>query len=455
MSDLARIAIVGRPNVGKSTLLNRMCGRRVSIVEPTAGVTRDRVAVEARLRSSAFGERWVEVIDTGGIGIVDRHDLGPHVEEQVRAAILTADLVLLVVDSREGVTPLDEEVARRLRLYGGPVILVVNKVENEEAENEVPGFDALGLAEGPFAISAQNGVGLTPLYERIIDLLPASSDGGARTEVSMKLAVVGRRNAGKSTLINQFAGEERVLVSEIPGTTRDAVDVLIERDGRTLVVIDTAGVRRKKSIGDAIEFYGEARSQKALRRADVVLLLFDVTEPIAALEKKLARACADMHKPVILGANKWDRVDDLVPADFEAYLHQELPGVSWAPVSFLSAKTGQGAWRTVDLAFELFEQGCARVGTGALNRVVERALESRVPGRRAGGLRVRYATQVETAPPTFVLFVNDKRLAGKGFLRFLENRIREELPFPEVPVRILLRDKADAGPRESTQTLSP
>jgi GTP-binding protein len=452
LNALSRIAIVGRPNVGKSTLLNRMCGRRVSIVEPTAGVTRDRVAVEARLRSEAFGERWVEVVDTGGVGIVDRHDLGPHVEAQVKAAIQTADLVLFVVDAREGATPLDHEVARRLRHYQGPVILVANKVESDDARFEVPAFEALGFTEGPYAISAQNGVGLEPLYERVVDLLPASSDGGRRTEVSLKLAIVGRRNAGKSTLVNGLAGEERVLVSEIPGTTRDAVDVLIERDGRTLCVIDTAGVRRQKSIGDAVEFYGEARSKKALRRADVALLLFDVRQPLSSLEKKLARECADAHLPLILGANKWDLVEGLVPADFEAYLHQELPGVSWAPVSFLSAKTGQGTWETVALAFELFEQAHRRVGTGELNRVVERALESRVPGRRAGGLRVRYATQVESAPPTFVLFVNDKRLADRGFLRFLENRIREELPFPEVPLRILLRDRADAPPAESTST---
>ncbi len=450
-SRLPRVAIVGRPNVGKSTLLNRMCGRRVSIVEPTAGVTRDRVAVDARLRTD-LGERWLEVVDTGGIGIVDRHDLGRHVEEQVRAAVVSSDLVLFLVDGRDGLTPLDEEVARRLRGIRQPVILVVNKVENERAEWEVEPFRKLGLVEGPFAISAQNGQNLEPLYERIADLLPApeGDESARRAAPTFKLAIVGRRNAGKSTLVNQLVGEERVIVSEVPGTTRDAIDVILERDGETFVVIDTAGVRKKKSFEDAVDFYSDARSTKAIRRADAVLLLFDATEKLSSLEKRLARFVTDQYKPVVLGANKWDLAVGLRPEDFRSYLDQELPGLHFAPKVFLSAKTGQSVWDAVLLCREMFRQGAQRVPTAEVNRVIERALASRTPGRKGHLVRVRYATQAETSPPTFVVFVNDKRLVGQDTVRFLENRLREELPFEEVPVRILLRDRGHV-PTEGTR----
>jgi len=437
---LPRVAIVGRPNVGKSTLLNRLYGGRVSIVEPTAGVTRDRISVPVRFESS-LGQRVVEFVDTGGIGIVDRHDLGPHVEEQVRVALLSADLVLFLVDAREGVTPLDEEVARRLRGFEKPVILVCNKVESERHEWEVEAFHRLGMPEGPFAISAQNGIGIEALVERMAELLPAPSGPESLPRPALKIAVVGRRNAGKSTLVNTFAREERVIVSETPGTTRDAVDVLIERDGESFVLIDTAGVRRKKSHEDAIEFYSDARSHKAIRRADVVILLFDATQRLSSIEKTLAHYVKDHYKVVVLGANKWDLVEGLEPSDFEAYLLQELPGVAHAPVCFLSAKTGQHVGELFGLARELYEQAKQRVPTAVLNRVLERALEARSPSAKGHHVRILYATQAETSPPTFVLFVNDRRWISKDYLRYLENRLRAELPFAEVPIHIVLRDK--------------
>ncbi|MCP3914943.1 MAG: ribosome biogenesis GTPase Der [bacterium] len=438
--QLPRVAIVGRPNVGKSTLLNRMCGSRIAIVEPTAGVTRDRIAVPARL-STPDGNRWVEVIDTGGVGIVDRDDLGPHVEGQVDAALESADLVLFVVDVRDGATPLDKDVAKLLRGSNLPVLLVVNKTEGQALEWDVDAFLSLGIGEGPFAISAQNGGGLSVLYERIADLLPGAPSERPDCNSVMKMAVMGRRNAGKSTLINELAREERMIVSEVPGTTRDSVDVIFERDGKTFIAIDTAGVRKKSRLADAIEFFGEARSRKAIRRADVVVLLFDVTQRISAIEKSLARYAVDHHKPVVLAANKWDLVDDLTPDDFRKYIEQELPGLVYAPISFLSAKEGSNVDETVALAEELFEQAHQRVSTGELNRVLENALESRSPGSSGYRVRLRYATQAEVAPPTFVLFVNDKKLIGKDYLRYLNNRLREELPFKEVPLRIVLRDQ--------------
>ena len=439
---LPRIVIVGRPNVGKSTLLNRMCGSRVSIVEPTAGVTRDRVAVPTRLTTEA-GERWFEVIDTGGIGIVDSHDLGPQVEAQVRVALATADLVLFVVDVREGLTPLDQEVARWLRGHPVPVLLVVNKTEGRMLEWDTSQFLKLGIGDRVWPISAQNGDGLAELYDEIVARLPGAPAEKPGAAPLLKLGVVGRRNAGKSTLINALAGEERMIVSEVPGTTRDAVDVHFERDGESFVAIDTAGLRRAKQLEDAIEFFGEARARRTIRRADVVLLLFDVTQNIAGIEKQLARDVIDQHKPVILGANKWDLVSGLEPEDFRAYIDKELTGLAFAPISFLSGKSGQNVLGTLRLARDLFEQANRRVSTGELNRVLHAALEARSPSAKGHRVRLYYATQADVAPPTFVLFVNDKRWIGKDYLRYLVNRLRESLPFPEVPLRIVLRDKGE------------
>jgi GTP-binding protein len=289
-------------------------------------------ASPSRRPARSNGERWVEVVDTGGIGIVDRDDLGPRSRSRSRPRIATSDVILWLVDVREGITPLDQEVAPPPARPRRPVLLVVNKVEGRKLEWDVDHFRKFGIGDGPFAVSAQNGEGLEPLYDRILELLPSADEGSeggeddpTRPNPVMRLAVVGQRNAGKSTLINAFAREERMIVSEVPGTTRDAVDVIFERDGRSFVAIDTAGVRRKRSHQDAIDFYSDARAHKSIRRADVVVLLFDVTHRLASIDKDLARYALDHHKPVILAANKWDLVEGLTPDDFREYLEQELP----------------------------------------------------------------------------------------------------------------------------------
>jgi len=436
-----RVAIVGRPNVGKSTLLNRLCGSRVAIVEPTSGVTRDRVSVPARLRTSG-GERWIEVTDTGGIGIVDRDDLGEHVERQVAQALSSAQLILFLVDVRDGLTPLDREVARRLRSCDVPVLLLCNKAEDQDFGWDVDQFRRLGVGGDPLAISAQNGNGISALGERIAGELERTGRRGLAQEPAvMKLAVIGRRNAGKSTLINALAGEERMIVSDIPGTTRDAVDVRFQRGGRPFVAIDTAGVRKKGKMADAIEFFSEARSRRTIRRADVVILLFDVSVELSALDKRLARYVIDHHRPVILAGNKWDKVSEYERKQFVDYVRAELPGLAFAPVRFLSARDGKGVDQLLKLAEELFEESRRRVSTGQLNRVLARSLESRAPGKTGARLNILYATQADEAPPTFVLFVNDKRLFTKSTLRFVENRLRKELDLGAVPVRMVLRDK--------------
>ncbi len=440
---LARVAIVGRPNVGKSTLFNRLTGSRIAIVEPTPGVTRDRISAPARL-SSAHEERTIELSDTGGIGVVDRDDLGADVEREITRALERSDLILFLVDARAGLVPDDAAIAARLRRLKKPVMLVCNKVEGEKLSWEVDAFRALGIGEDPFAISAQNGDGVYDLEEEILRRLPPPEPDERAPRSTFKLAIVGRRNAGKSTLVNALAREERVIVSSIPGTTRDALDVQVERGGELFTLIDTAGVRKRTKHDDAIEFFSFARSYRAMRRADVVLLLFDATQRISAIEKRLARYVRDHYRVVLLGANKWDLVrSGLEPEDFRAYLDQELPGLSFAPITFLSAKTGQNVAGTFELARELFRNASVRIPTAELNRILEKAVESRSPGSRGQRVKIGYATQAESSPPTFVLFVNDARLIGKTYLRYLENRLRELTPLSEVPIRFVVRDKRE------------
>ncbi len=442
--QLRRIAIVGRPNVGKSTLLNRMVGSRVAIVEPTAGVTRDRVAVPGRL-STSKGDRWFEIVDTGGIGVVDRDDLGMEVEAQVGAAVNAADLILFLVDVKDGVTPLDKEVARRLRGVEVPVLLCVNKCEGRGAAWGIDEFRQLGVGREVLGISGQNGEGLRDLYDLIGEILPAPEDPELEQPPvpHMKLAVVGCRNAGKSTFVNALCQEQRMITSEIPGTTRDSVDVRFERDGKTFVVIDTAGVRKKQKMADAIEFFSDARSHRTVRRADVVLLMFDVSQELSNLDKALSRYVIDHYKPLILCANKWDLVSDMERQEFIDYIRDELPQLSYAPIRFLAAKDGQGVEAILKLAEHLYERSHTKIPTAALNKALKRANEERSPTRTGANVKIYYATQTTVAPPTFTVFVNDKRFLNKHYVRYLTNRLRDELELNELPIRLELRDKLE------------
>ena len=430
------VTIVGRPNVGKSSLLNAMAGRMISIVDPTAGVTRDRISTLVEC-----DERCFELVDTGGYGIEDQDDLTDHVESQIRMAMERADLVLFLVDVTDGVTPLDRKIAHLLRRQDTTVLLVANKADAPKDDNLAGEFFALGHGE-PLCVSAAHGRNRDVLAQRIIEIV-AHLENVRPADPVMKLAVVGKRNVGKSTFINAIAGEQRVIVSEVPGTTRDAVDVRFEKDGRTFVAIDTAGVRKKtKLIQQDIEFYSYTRAIRSIRRADVVLLFIDAESDVSQVDKKLARYIIDQYKPCIIVINKWDLAKDRATTDqYADYLGKMLPGLDYAPLSFITASVGKNVQSLVDLSMQLFRQSQTTVTTGLLNRALQAIVAQRTPSARkkVGLPRLYYGTQITYNPPTIMLFVNNPSAFDENYQRFLINRIRELLPFAEVPIRLLLR----------------
>jgi len=432
------VAIVGRPNVGKSSLFNALMRRRISIVDPMAGVTRDRVSAVCELDG-----RYVELVDTGGVGIVDRDDLGEHVERQILYAVCESAVILFVVDAREGISPLDRRTADLLKHHHERTLLVANKVDEPHMAAHAGEFVRLGFGQA-LCVSAISGGGREALKEAILAALPPA-DAETPGDAVMKVAVVGKRNSGKSTFINALAGQERMIVSEIPGTTRDSVDVRFEKDGRALVAIDTAGVRKKSRMTDTIEYYGYERALASIRRADVVLLFIDSTEPVGQVDKRLAHLILEERKPCAIVVNKWDlakgRADTKSYGD---YLAKVMPMLDFAPVAFTSATTGQNVDAAIDLAAALFKQARVRVNTSTLNTVIQEAVVANAPRPKRGNKSPKflYATQVSVAPPTIVVFVNRPALVTETYQRFLMNRLRRHLPFEEVPIRLLFRARA-------------
>ncbi len=445
MRKLPVVAIVGRPNVGKSSYFNAVLGRRVAIVDPMAGVTRDRISEEVAYRDRSF-----ELIDTGGIGLFDEALLKSEIENQIAIALDLADAIIFLVDARDGRTPMDEEVAGRLRACGKPVVLVVNKIDSKALESEKHGFHSLGFGE-PQAASAVEGRGVFAALGRALDLIPPDpvcpeENNEGPGEDLIKVAVVGKMNAGKSTLVNHLARENRVIVSDVPGTTRDSVDVAFRVGGRKFVVIDTAGIRRKKAIQDSVEFYGQARAERAIRRADVVVLLIDATTEISLVDKKIADLVITSYKPCVLAVSKWDLAEGHTPDEYGTYVGDRLPGFGFFPLTFISSKTGFNVENTFDLVAELHRQATLRMPTGEVNRVLESAIARRAPQIRKSRLaKIYFGIQVEVGPPTFVIFVNDIRLFNRDYRRYLSNRFREAFPFREVPIKIAFRGKDRAG----------
>ena len=429
------VAIVGRPNVGKSSLLNMLSGKRISIVDPTAGVTRDRVSNIVESNGRSF-----ELVDTGGYGVEDPDNLTEQIQDQIRRAIESADVLLFVVDAKAGPVPLDIAVARLIRPFAKPVILTVNKVDGPNLASNAAEFFSLGFDE-MVMISCQHRRGGDELLKAIFHHLGRSA-GIVPAESELKLAVVGKRNAGKSTLINTLAGGERVIVSEIPGTTRDSIDVRIEIEGRIITVIDTAGVRKRaRMTSNDLEFYSFHRAQRSIRRADVVLLLIDATTDISDVDQKLAAYIQEEFRPVILVINKWDLVGQQATVEsYGDYAAKRFPQLQHAPVACISAKTDTDQSQIIRLAFSLYQQASTRLTTGQLNKAVEDIIQLRGPSSQEGkSVKVYYATQIDVCPPIIVLFVNHPRLITEEYKRFFTHQLRERTVLHEVPIRLLVR----------------
>jgi GTP-binding protein len=439
-----KVVIVGRPNVGKSSLLNWLARKRISVVEPTAGVTRDRVTYLMH-----ENDRFFELVDTGGIGIVDSDDLSDDIQRQIDTGIDEATLIVFVVDGAAGRVPLDLDVAARLRKINKPVLLVVNKCDSPKLDQEVSDFYA--LADGPLVCTSVLGErNRDKLLKAILKLLPPAEDfeqeEGAKeaAEPELKIAIVGRRNTGKSTFINALAQTERMIVSEIAGTTRDSVDVRFELDGKSFVAIDTPGVRKKKSLANDIEFYGLTRALRSIRRADIVLMFFDSSETISMVDKQLVGEIAEQYKPCIFVINKWDlgQAADMTTEKWSKYLLESLGSMKHVPVAFITARDEVNVKKLINFAQTIAKQAQIRVTTARLNAVLQSLIErNHPPMRGTRHAKIYYATQIDVAPPTIVIKCNDPELIDKGWQRYLLGAMHEALPFPEVPIKVYYRSR--------------
>lgn len=431
-----QVAIVGRPNVGKSSLFNWLARRRLAIVDDYEGVTRDRMTTLIE-----SNDRFFELIDTGGMGIEDPDDLTADVRRQIEMAINSADVILLVVDSQSGLMPLDDLVAERLRGVERPVILIANKCDQEHQDIHADEFHRLGRGH-LLCVSTTQNRNREDLLQLIVDRLPEPNEETVESP-RMKLAIVGRRNVGKSTFVNTLSEADRMIVSEVPGTTRDSVDVHFEMDGQTFIAIDTPGLRKRKSQRTDLEFYGTHRAQRSIRRADVVLIFFDATETVSKVDKQLMGYVIENHKPCIFVINKWDQLHGAMPTDrWVRYIRGQFPTLAYAPIAFITGQTGKNVKALLNHSTMLFKQARERVSTGLLNRIIRAAVDAHQPplyqNRRP---KILYATQVATEPPTIVLMVSEPKAFGKDYRRYLLNVLRDHLPYGEVPIKLYLQSR--------------
>ncbi|MDY6078996.1 MAG: ribosome biogenesis GTPase Der [Eubacteriales bacterium] len=429
------VAVVGRPNVGKSTFFNRIVGQRISIVEDTPGVTRDRIYADAEWCGTQF-----TLVDTGGLEIKSEDEMWTHIRAQAQIAVDTADLVIFMLDGKTGLTHDDYEVAAFLRKSKKPVILAVNKLDNNE-QHLLYDFYELGLGE-PYGISAGQAKGLGDLLDAVAEVIGKNESEDEDT--ALKIAVVGKPNAGKSSLVNKILGYNRVIVSDIAGTTRDAIDTRITLDGKDYVLIDTAGIRRKRSVEENLEQYSVMRSLAAVRRADVCLIVIDSSEELSEQDVKIAGYVHEQGKPSVVVMNKWDTIekDTHTIEKYNKKLKEELKFMDYFMPVYVSAKTGKRVENTVALAEKAYENASRRISTGLLNDVLQEAiLTNEPPSKNGKRLKLYYITEVSANPPTFVVFVNDEKLMHFSYKRYLENALRRSFDFQGTPVRILVRNK--------------
>ncbi len=429
------VAIVGRPNVGKSTLFNRIAGERIAIVEDKPGITRDRIYAQGEWTGKRF-----HLIDTGGLEFGGEDVFIDHVRHQVELAVDEADVIIFVVDGREGLMPSDEEVATWLHRADKPVVLAVNKADNRRLREDMYEFYSLGFDE-VIPISALHGTGTGDLLDAVVSRFPDREEE-VFDEDTIRVSVIGRPNAGKSSLINAILGQERVIVSPIPGTTRDAVDTPLHRDGQDFVLVDTAGIRKRGKVYESTEKYSVLRALRAIERSDVALIVLDGERGIAEQDKRIAGYAHEAGCASIFVVNKWDAVekDDKTMDRFRREIMKAFSFMDYAPILFVSAKTGQRVHKILPAVQEVAEQHAMRVSTSVLNQVLTDAmLTTPPPSERGKRLKIRYGTQVSVNPPTIVLFCNDPELAHFSYLRYLENRFREAFGFRGTPLRIRLR----------------
>ena len=433
------VAIVGRPNVGKSTLFNYIGHKRVSIVEDMPGVTRDRIYMDAEWLGHEF-----TMIDTGGIEIDTTDEILTQMRQQAQIAIEEADVVLFMVDGKSGLTAADEEVGSLLRTARKPVLLVVNKVDNMKESYNIYEFYNLGLGD-PIPLSAVNALNLGDMLDELIKLLPKEGYTAEPTD-EIKVAVIGRPNVGKSSLVNAIIGENRVIVSDVPGTTRDAIDTHFTRDNTPFVLIDTAGMRRKGKIDLPVERYSVIRALRAVDRADVVLMVIDAVEGVTEQDKKIAGYAHDAGRAVVLVVNKWDLLekDDKTSLRYTENLRSELGFMQYAPVLYTSALTKQRVNRVTELIKYVAEQHSMRISTSVLNQVVEDAVSiNPAPSEKGRRLKIYFTTQPEVKPPTFVFFVNEPEIMHFSYLRYLENKLREAFGFEGTPLKLVVRGRKE------------
>ncbi len=431
------VAIVGRQNVGKSTLLNRLAGKRIAIVADMPGTTRDRVFADVSWQDSHF-----TLVDTGGLELQPSSAIALGVREQVETAIDEADVIIFLVDSDAGVVPADLEIAQMLRRSNKPIIVAANKSDNPEREIQAVEFYEMGLGE-PLAISAYHGRGTAELLDRLIPLLPPPREPEIGAEF-MKLAIVGRPNVGKSTLLNSLLGEERAIVDETPGTTHDAINTLLDFGGQSVIVIDTAGIRRRGRWGRGVERYSVIRALKAIDEADIVLLVLDATELLTSQDEHIAGYIQQAAKGVVLVVNKWDLAVKQDMVESNRYIRKKLKFMSYAPLVYTSAKFGQGVDRVVPQAFEVYEGGQKRVPTAEVNALIQQAaMAHNLPRKGKKQLKILYATQAEVNPPTFVFFVNDPGLIHFSYRHYLENKLRQSFGFAGTPLRLLFKTRGE------------